>query len=140
MVSRVREQNRKAIMNKSSPLVIFLVIIILIAIVIAGVIYLQQAVPDTIKSNTAGSESTKAATRCIEVVKASLRDAVKTKFSSQKVIILGKSRYQITGNVDGPNASGIIVRGNYNCIFNFNTKSFDLLSLEGDDVWKPLKK
>jgi Na+-translocating ferredoxin:NAD+ oxidoreductase RnfG subunit len=127
-------------MNKTSPIVILLVIIAVIALGIFGVIYLQQAVPDTIKSNSGGSENTKAATRCVEVVKASLRDAVKAKFSNQRVTTLGKSRYQITGNVDAPNASGIIVRGNYNCIFNFNTKSFDLLSLEGDDVWKPLKK
>jgi hypothetical protein len=127
-------------MNKTSPIVIFLIIIVVIALGILGVIYLQQAVPDTIKSNSGGSENSKAATRCEEVVKASLRDATRAKFSSQRVTSLGKSRYQITGNVDGPNASGIIVRGNYNCIFNFNTKSFDLLSLEGDDVWKPLKK
>jgi hypothetical protein len=128
-------------MNKPSPLVIFLAIILIIGVTVVGVYFLQKYVPDTIKTNTSGSESSKAATRCIEVVKASLRDATKAKFSGQKINILGKSRYQITGNVDGPNASGIMVRGNYNCIFNFNTKSFDLLSLEGDvDIWKPLKK
>ncbi|HEX7555823.1 MAG TPA: hypothetical protein VF338_04305, partial [Leptolinea sp.] len=60
--------------------------------------------------------------------------------TSQKVVALGQNRYQVTGNVDAQNATGIIVRGNYNCVFNFDTKSFDLLSLEGDDVWKPLKK
>jgi hypothetical protein len=127
-------------MNKPSPLVIFFVIVLIIAVTTAGVYFLQKYVPDTIKSSTSGSESSKAAIRCIEVVKASMRDATKAKFSSQKVSPQGNNRYQITGNVDGPNASGILVRGNYNCIFNFNTKSFDLLSLEGDDVWKPLKK
>lgn len=128
-------------MNKPSPLVIFLVIILIIGITVVGVYLLQKYVPDTIKSNSSGSDSTKAATRCVEVVKASLRDATKSKFSNQKVIPQGINRFQITGNVDGPNASGIMARGNYNCIFNFNTKSFDLLSLEGDvGIWKPLKK
>jgi hypothetical protein len=127
-------------MNKTSPLVIFLVIVLIIGVTVVGVLLLQKFIPDTIKTNTSGSESSKAAVRCVEVIKASMRDATRAKLSSQKTIILGNSRYQITGNVDGPNASGIIVRGNYNCIFNFNTKSFDLLSLEGDDVWKPLKK
>jgi len=128
-------------MNKPSPLVVFLIIILIIGVTAVGVYLLQVYVPDTIKSSSSGSDSTKASTRCVEVVKASLRDATKAKFSSLKTSNLGKNRYQITGNVDGPNASGIMVRGNYNCIFNFNTKSFDLLSLEGDvDVWKPLKK
>ncbi len=127
-------------MNKPSPLVIFLVIIAVIGLTTAAVIFLQEYVPDTIKSSSEGSENTKAAIRCEEVVKASMRDATRAKFTGQKVVTVGKGRYQITGNVDGPNASGIIVRGYYNCIFNFNTKSFDLLSLEGDDVWKPLKK
>jgi hypothetical protein len=127
-------------MNKSSPLVIFLVITIVILVTVIGVMLLQQYVPDTIKTNTSGSENSKAAVRCIEVIKASLRDAAKAKFTGQRITSLGQSRYQIIGNVDAPNASGIIVRGNYNCIFNFNTKSVDLLSLEGDDVWKPLKK
>jgi hypothetical protein len=127
-------------MNKPSPLVIFLVITVIILATVIVVMLLQQYVPDTIKTNTSGSENSKAAIRCEEVVKASLRDAAKAKFTGQRITSLGQSRYQIVGNVDAPNASGIIVRGNYNCIFNFNTKSFDLLSLEGDDVWKPLKK
>jgi len=128
-------------MNKLSPIVVFLIIILIIGVTAFGVYLLQVYVPDTIKTSSSGSDSSKAATRCEEVVKASLRDATKAKFSSQKVSTQGKNRYQITGNVDGPNVSGIMVRGNYNCIFNFNTKSFDLLSLEGDvDIWKPLKK
>jgi hypothetical protein len=127
-------------MKNSSPVVVFLIIIAILALTVAGVIYLQVNVPDTIKSNVSGSDSKKAVIRCEEVIKASLRNAVKAKLSSQNVKSLSNNRYQVTGNVDAPNASGILVRGNYNCIFNFNTKSFDLLSLEGDDVWKPLKK
>ncbi|BCY18279.1 MAG: hypothetical protein GYA12_02095 [Chloroflexi bacterium] len=127
-------------MNKPSPLIIILVIVAVIGLTTAAVVFLQKYVPDTIKSSSEGSENAKAARRCEEVVKASMRDATRAKFTGQKVVTVGKGRYQITGSVDGPNASGIMVRGYYNCIFNFNTKSFDLLSLEGDDVWKPLKK
>jgi len=127
-------------MKNSSPVIVILIILAILGLTIAGVIYLQVNVPDTIKSNVSGSDSKKAVIRCEEVVKASLRNAVKAKFSSQNVKPLSNNRYQVTGNVDAPNASGILVRGNYNCIFNFNSKSFDLLSLEGDDVWKPLKK
>jgi hypothetical protein len=127
-------------MKKSSPLIVILIILAILAIAVAGVVYLQNNVPDTIKSNVSGSDSKKAVIRCEEVIKASLRNAAKAKFSSQKVTPLSNNRYQVIGNVDAPNASGILVRGNYNCIFNFNTKSFDMLSLEGDDVWKPLKK
>ncbi|GAP20817.1 hypothetical protein [Leptolinea tardivitalis] len=127
-------------MNRKSTVLVILIIIAVLILGILGVVYLQGAVPDTIKSNISMGDSDKAKVRCEEVVKASLRNAVKAKFSGQKVDSLGKNRFQVTGKVDAPNASGIIVRGNYNCIFNFNTKSFDLLSLEGDDVWKPLKK
>jgi hypothetical protein len=127
-------------MKNSSPVLVILIILAILGLTVAGVIYLQVHVPDTIKTNVTGSDSKKAVIRCEEVIKASLRNAVKAKFSSQNVKSLSNNRYQVTGNVDAPNASGIIVRGNYNCIFNFNTKSFDLLSLEGDDVWKPLKK
>jgi len=83
---------------------------------------------------------TDAQMRCEDVIKASLRDAVQAKFRNQKAITLKDNRYQFTGLIDAPNATGIIVRGNYNCIFNYNTRTFDLLSLEGDDIWKPLKK
>jgi hypothetical protein len=127
-------------MKNSSPVVVILIILAILGLTVAGVIYLQVNVPDTIKSNISGSDSKKAVIRCEEVIKASLRNAVKAKFSSQNVKSLSNNRFQVTGNVDAPNASGILVRGNYNCIFNFNSKSFDLLSLEGDDVWKPLKK
>lgn len=126
-------------MKKDSPVVLFLIIVIFVVIGVFGVLYLQEAVPDPARENASRGDSEKAAIRCEEVVKAGLRNADKASLSGQKIKDLGNNRYQITGNVDAPNASGIIVRGNYNCIFNFNTKSFDLLSLEGDDVWKPLK-
>lgn len=127
-------------MKKDSPVVFILIIIVVLALGVGAVILLQDYVPDTIKAGSSMDNQTKAEVRCEEVVKASLRNAVKAKFSSKKIISLGNDRYQVTGNIDAPNASGIIVRGNYNCVFNFNTKSFDLLSLEGDDIWKPLKK
>lgn len=126
-------------MKKDSPLLFFIILIGLLALGIGVVIYLQNIVPDTIKSGSSADEQTKAERRCLEVVKAGLRDATKAKFSSQKVVSLGKGRYQCTGNIDAPNATGILVRGNYICVFNSSTKSFDLLSLEGDDVWIPLK-
>ncbi len=127
-------------MKKDSPVVFILIILVVLALGVGAVILLQDYVPDTIKSGSSMDDQSKAVIRCEEVVKASLRSAVNAKFSSKKVMSLGNDRYQVTGNIDAPNASGIIVRGNYNCIFNFNTKSFDLLSLEGDDIWKPLKK
>jgi hypothetical protein len=127
-------------MKKDSPILFMIILIVVLALGVAGVIYLQNSVPDTIKSGVSKDNSVKAVVRCEEVVKASLRNAVKAKFSNQKTTPLGKERYQITGKIEAPNASGIIARGNYNCIFNFNTKSFDLLSLEGDDIWTPLKK
>jgi hypothetical protein len=127
-------------MRKDSPVLFFIILIGLLALGIGVVIYLQNIVPDTIKSGSSADELTKADRRCLEVVKAGLRDAARAKFSSQKVVSLGKSRYQSTGNVDAPNATGILVRGNYSCIFNSSTKSFDLLSLEGGDIWTPLKK
>ena len=127
-------------MKNPSPVIVILIIIVILSLAILGVYYLQNIVPGTFKPEVSGSDSKNAIVRCTEVLKASLRNAEKAKFSNQKVNQLGNNRYQIIGNVDAPNASGIIVKGNYNCIFNFNTKSFDLLSLEGDDVWKPLKK
>lgn len=127
-------------MKKDSPVIFFLILLGLLALGIGAVIFLQQYVPDTIKAGSSMSEKSKAEGRCLEVVKAALRYPAKAKFSSQAVDLLGKNQYQATGNVDAPNASGIIVRGHYICVFNTSTKSFDLLSLEGDDVWKPLQK
>jgi hypothetical protein len=127
-------------MKKDSPLIFIIIVIVILTISVFGVIYLQNVVPDPVKEGASQSTSAKAVTRCEEVIKAGLRNAAKSKLTGQKVTDLGNSRFQVTGYVDGPNASGIIVRGNYNCIFNFNSKAFDMLSLEGDDVWKPLKK
>ena len=126
-------------MKKDSPVAIFLIIVVLTVIGILGVIYLQNAIPDPAKVNANRGDAEKAAIRCEEVVKAGLRNAAKATLSGQRIKDLGENRFQVNGNVDAPNASSIIVRGNYNCIFNFNSKSFDLLSLEGDDVWKPLQ-
>jgi hypothetical protein len=109
-------------MKKDSPIVFILIIIVVLALGVGAVILLQDYVPDTIKAGSSMDNQTKAEVRCEEVVKASLRNAVKAKFSSKKIASLGNDRYQVTGNIDAPNASGIIVRGNYNCVFNFNTK------------------
>lgn len=127
-------------MKKDSPVVFILIVIVALALGIGAVILLQDYVPDTIKTGSSMDNQSKASIRCDEVVKASLRNAAKAKFTGKKTVPLGNNRFQSTGYIDAPNASGIIVRGNYNCIFNFNTKSFDLLSLEGDDIWTPLKK
>ncbi len=127
-------------MKKDSPILFLIILILVIALGIGLVVFLQNSIPDTIKSGSTADNNAKAIVRCEEVLKASLRNPVKAKFSSQKVNDLEKNRYQVTGNIDAPNASGIMSRGNYNCIFNFNTKTFDLLSLEGEDIWIPLKK
>lgn len=107
---------------------------------ILGVIYLQGVVPDPAKENANRGNSEKAAIRCEEVVKAAVRNSAKSSLSGQKIKDLGNDRYQVTGYVEGPNASGINVKAYYDCIFNFNSKSFDRLSLEEDlSIWKPLQ-
>jgi hypothetical protein len=121
-----------------------IVIIVIIAIAclglgVGGVILMRNYVPN-LEGPTGKTESENARIRCDEVIRASLRNTSQANFRSQKVSDLGEKRYQVTGSIDAPNATGVMVRGNYICIFNFNTKSFDLLSLEGDDIWKPLKK
>jgi hypothetical protein len=121
--------------NRSILMFIFIAIACLV-IGVGGVILMRTIVPGLGGLNHEDDSKM----RCEDVVKASLRDSVKAKFRNQKSIVLDDNRYQNTGLVDAPNATGIIVRGNYNCIFNYNTRTFDLLSLEGDDIWKPLKK
>jgi len=125
-------------MNKNT-LIMIVVIFACLALGLFGVIYLQQILPD-VTGKSGSDNSTKSLVRCEEVVRASLIDADRAQFRNQKVTSLGNDRYQIVGSLDAPNASGIMLKGNYNCIFNFKTKAFDLLSLEGDDIWKPLKR
>jgi hypothetical protein len=116
-------------MKKDSPIIFIIIVVALIGLGVAGVIFLQNLVPDTIKSGSSMDNTAKSVVRCEEVIKASLRSPAKAKFSNQKTSFLGTNRYQVTGNVDAPNASGIVVRGNYNCNRNCDTKSFDLVSL-----------
>jgi hypothetical protein len=126
-------------MNNKSLLIFILIAVACLALGVGGVLLMQNYVP-SLEGPTGSNESDKARIRCEEVIKASLRAPDQANFRSTKTTTVGEHRYQVTGSLDAPNATGVIVRGNYNCIFNFNTKSFDLLSLEGDDVWKPLKK
>jgi hypothetical protein len=126
-------------MKNRSTVIFVVAAIICLALGVVAVIFARDFVPD-ITGPTGSDNVSKAQIRCDEVVKASLRGPDKAKFRNQKTISLGGDRYQSTGIIDAPNATGIIVRGNYTCVFNSNTKSFDLLSLEGDDIWKPLKK
>jgi len=116
-----------------------LVAVACLALAVGAVILARTYVPD-IKGPTGSDDAEKAGIRCNEVITASLRDMEQAKFRSQKISPLGNNRYQVTGTIDAPNATGVIVRGNYICVFNFNTKFVDKLSLEGDDIWKPLKK
>lgn len=120
-------------------LLFIVVAVACLALGVVAVIVMRNYVPD-LKGTSSTDNTSKALARCEEVIKASLRGPDQASFRSQKVTALGSDRYQVTGTIDAPNVTGVIVRGSYNCIFNFSTKSFDLLSLEGDDIWKPLKK
>lgn len=126
-------------MKNKSTLLFIVIAILCLALGVGAVIIARNYVPD-ITGPTGSNNSEKAQIRCEEVIRASLRVPEQGNFRSQKVEALSESQYKVTGTIDAPNASGVIVRGNYICTFNFNTKSFDLLSLEGDDIWKPLKK
>lgn len=126
-------------MKNRSTLIFIVVALVCLALGVVAVIFSRNYVPD-ITGPTGSDNVSKAQIRCDEVVRASLREPDKAKFRNQKTISLGGDRYQSTAFVDAPNATGVTARGNFTCIFNFNTKSFDLLSLEGDDIWKPLKK
>jgi hypothetical protein len=127
-------------MKNRSTFLFLVIAIICLALGVVAVIVMRNYVP-SITGSTVGGDSSKAKTRCEEVVRASLRSQDEGKFRSQKIVSLSDNRYQVTGTIDGPNATGVIVRGSYICIFNFTTKSFDKLSLEGDDdIWKPLQK
>lgn len=126
-------------MKNRSTILLFAIAVVCLILGVGAVIVMKNYVPD-ITGPSGSDDRTRAQLRCEEVVKASLRNAVEAKFRSQRITSVGDNRYQVTGTIDGPNATGVIVRGNYICVFNFNTKSFDLLSLEGDDIWKPLKK
>jgi hypothetical protein len=126
-------------MNNKSLLIFIAISIACLALGVGGVILMKNYVPN-LEGQTGKNDSEKAQIRCEEVIKASLRDSLQASFPSQKTTALGDNRYQVTGTVDAPNATGVMVKGNYICIFNFTSKSFDLLSLEGEDIWKPLKK
>jgi hypothetical protein len=126
-------------MNNRTTILIFVITGLCLVLGVVGVVLIRNYVPD-ITGPTGADNSAKAQIRCDEVIRASLRSPDRANFRSHNTISLGGDKYQVTGTIDAPNATGVVVRGNFICTFNFNTKSFDLLSLEGDDIWKPLKK
>jgi hypothetical protein len=126
-------------MNNRTTILIFVITGVCLVLGVVGVVLLRNYVPD-ITGPTGADNSEKAQIRCDEVIRASLRVPDRANFRSHNTSYLGGDKYQVTGTIDAPNATGVVVRGNFICTFNFNTKSFDLLSLEGDDIWKPLKK
>jgi hypothetical protein len=126
-------------MTNRSTLIFIIVAVVCLVLGVVAIVYSRNYLPD-ITGPTGSDSVSKAQIRCDEVVKASLREPDKAKFRNEKTIALGGDRFQTTSSIDAPNATGVIVRGNFTCVFNSNTKSFDLLSLEGDDIWKPLKK
>ncbi len=68
-------------MNKDSPIIFFIILIVILALGVLGVIYLQGIVPDPVKEGATKSDSEKATIRCEEVVKAALRNAAKSKLT-----------------------------------------------------------
>ncbi|MEI8132162.1 MAG: hypothetical protein WCG34_06995 [Leptolinea sp.] len=125
---------------KTRSVILFIVIAVACLALAVGAVLLAQNIAPDITGPTGANDRENAGIRCKEVITASLRNMDQAKYRSQKITSLGNNRYQVTGTIDAPDASGVTVRGNYICVFNFNTKFVDMLSLEGDDIWKPLKK